>query len=84
MSKHEKLIARLLEVPANFSWGELVRVLSAFGYTEETLSGSHRRFFNPVTRRVIAGLVKPHHPNKDVPRGYLRKVIEHLDLKAKR
>ena len=82
MSKQEKLIAKLLEVPADFTWDELVRVLSAFGYREETSSGSHRRFFNPDTKRVIMGLVKPHHPRKEVRRAYLRRVIGHLNLKA--
>lgn len=81
MSKHEKLIDRLLEVPADFSWDELVRVLSAYGYKEVPSSGSHRRFVNPETERVITGLVRPHHPRKDVGRKYLRNVIEHLNLK---
>jgi predicted RNA binding protein YcfA (HicA-like mRNA interferase family) len=82
MSQQEKLVARLLDVPADFSWDELVRVLSAFGYEEKPLSGSHRRFFNPETGQIISGLVKPHHPRKHVGRGYLRKVIDHLNLKA--
>ena len=80
MSQRQKLIDRLLSVPADFSWDELVRVLSTFGYEERPSSGSHRRFFNPQSKNVISGLVKPHHPNKYVGRGYLRKVIEHLDL----
>ncbi len=82
MSQHEKLVARLLGVPPDFSWDELVRVLSAFGYEEKSGSGSHRRFFNPETKQITTGLVKPHRPRKDVGRKYLRKVIEHLNLKA--
>ena len=81
MSQIEKLIDRLLTVPADFSWDELVRVLSAFGYVERPSSGSHRRFFNPQSKKVIIGLVRPHYPRKDVGRGYLRKVIEHLGLR---
>ena len=82
MSQVEKLVARLLDVPADFSWEELVRVLATYGYQEKAASGSHRRFVNETTGRVITGLVKPHHPRKHVGRSYLRKVIEYLNLKA--
>jgi len=82
VSKAEKLILRLLEVPADFSWDELVRVLAMYGFHERPGSGSHRRFVNESTGKMITGLVKPHHPRKHVARGYLRKAIEYLDLKA--
>lgn len=80
MTQREKLVLRLLSVPADFEWDELVRVLSYFGYLEVTKSGSHRRFVHKDTGVVIMGLVKPHHPNKHVRRGYLHKVIQMLGL----
>lgn len=81
MSQLDKLITRLLRVPADFSWDELVRVLSAFGYEEQTSSGSsHRKFYNRDTKKTISGLVKPHH-KKHVGRAYLLMLIKYLDLK---
>ncbi len=34
MSKTQKLVDRLLSVPADFTWDELVKVLASYGYTE--------------------------------------------------
>jgi hypothetical protein len=34
MSRHEKLISRLLSSPRDFTWGELIKVLAGFGYAE--------------------------------------------------
>jgi len=58
----------------------MVRLLSGFGYKEKSSGGSHRRFENPTSGDIIMGLVKPHHPRKEVRRAYLRKVIQHLGL----
>jgi predicted RNA binding protein YcfA (HicA-like mRNA interferase family) len=80
MSQHQKLVDRLLTVPADFTWDEMVRLLSGFGYKENSSGGSHRRFENPTSGDIIMGLVKPHHPHKEVRRAYLRKVIQHLGL----
>lgn len=33
MSRNEKLLSRLLSVPNDFAWEELVRILSYFGYS---------------------------------------------------
>ena len=80
MTRRDKLINRLLQVPADFSWDELVRVLAAYGYEEQTASGgSHRSFYNAKMQHVISGMVKPHNA-KHVKRAYLRKVITQLGL----
>jgi predicted RNA binding protein YcfA (HicA-like mRNA interferase family) len=82
MSQREKLIRRICNLPADFSWDELVRLLKGFDYIEQSSGGSHRSFYNPQTKKVLMGLVKPHHPRKDVGRAYLRKVIDHLNLET--
>jgi hypothetical protein len=58
MSSIEKLMARFVSKPKDFSWGELVRLLNYFGYTQETGSGSRRRFVSDHYRSII--LHEPH------------------------
>ena len=82
MSQHQKLVAKLLTVPvpADFTWDELVRLLSGYGYKEDASGGgSHRRFMNSMTKATIF-VPKPHHPNKVVGRAYLKQIIQHLSL----
>jgi len=35
MSRQEKLVSRMLSVPKDFTWEELVKVLSLFGYLKQ-------------------------------------------------
>ena len=78
MSRQEKLISRLLSVPTDFTWDELIRILSSFGY-EETKSGmtggSRRKFIDK--RKNIISLHKPH-PSRIVKQYAIRDVIAHL------
>ncbi|GAB2569725.1 type II toxin-antitoxin system HicA family toxin [Spirosoma areae] len=62
MSKKEKLIERFQTGPADFTWNELVRLLTYFGYEEISkgkTAGSRRAFVNPETKQIIR-LHKPH------------------------
>lgn len=34
MSKNEKLVQRLLSLPKDFTWEELTKILTLFGYAE--------------------------------------------------
>jgi hypothetical protein len=64
MSRQEKLVTRLLTVPRDFTWDELVKVLALFGY-EETKggkTGGSRRKFIDNNKKVIS-LHKPHPSN---------------------
>lgn len=61
MSQLEKLKARFISKPTDFSWAELTKLLNGLGYEEISLghsSGSRARFvhdhFEPIT------LHKPH------------------------
>ena len=58
MSTIEKLIARFLTRPKDFSWAELVRVLKYFGYEERAGSGSRRKFIHYDRQPII--LHEPH------------------------
>lgn len=64
MGKIEKLIERLLSHPKDFTWDELVKILSHYGYEERKTSktgGSRRKFIND-TKNIIS-LHKPHPSN---------------------
>jgi len=81
MSRHEKLVIRLLTVPKDFTWEELIKVLNSFGYDEVKggkTGGSRRRFADE--KKNIITLHKPHPAN--IVKSYaLREVI--AELKAK-
>ena len=62
MGTKEKLIARFLSKPKNFSYSELKRLLGFFSYTEEQASGSRVVFVNKQSGHKIK-LHKPHPGN---------------------
>jgi len=59
MGTKEKLIARFVEKPKDFTYEELKRLLGFFGYREEQASGSRIVFSNNLTGHKIK-LHKPH------------------------
>ena len=82
MSQQEKLLKRLIAVPNDFTWEELIKVLAQFGYQEKKggkTGGSRRRFID--NNKNIITLHKPH-PANIVKNYTLREVIEHLKLKG--
>ena len=82
MSRQEKLISRLLSVPKDFTWEELIKVLISFGYQETKggKTGGSRRRFVDNSKNVIT-LHKPHPAN--IVKDYaIREVIAHLKAKG--
>lgn len=64
MSKRVKLADRFLSKSKDFTWNELVRLLTMFGYSElksGKTGGSRRRFAN--TQMVTLKFHKPHPGN---------------------
>lgn len=82
MSQLEKLVSRLLTVPKDFTWDELVKLLAFFGYEEITggKTGGSRRKFVDGHKNIIA-LHKPH-PSNIVKQYAIREVITHLKEKG--
>jgi len=78
MSRNEKLLSRLLSVPSDFTWDELVRILFYFGYKEIKggKTGGSRRKFADEKKQIIA-LHKPH-PSNIVKEYAIRDVIAYL------
>ena len=64
MTRKEKLLRRFLSKPKDFTWEELVTLLSSLGFLEEKAgkTGGSRRRFGSETG-VIISLHKPHPQN---------------------
>ena len=79
MSRKEKILKRLLNLPKDFSFEELKQLLSGLGYVELNLgktSGSRVAFLNEETKHIIR-LHKPH-PQNILKRYQLELIIEEL------
>ena len=78
MSRLEKLINWLCSKPKDFTYQELLTLLTALGFSEEKGSGSRRKFFNKTTGKLI-NLHQPHLVN--ILKKYaFEQVIEKLEI----
>ncbi len=78
MSKKEKLIAKLLRRPSDFTWSELTSLLQSCGYSEVKTGktgGSRRRFIHSSAATIA--LHKPH-PQNTLKKYAIDQVIEQL------
>jgi predicted RNA binding protein YcfA (HicA-like mRNA interferase family) len=75
MTRTEKRLLRLTAIPADFTWDELVAVLSDIGFVLVDGRGSHCVFISPQGKKIF--LHRPH-PGKIVKRYALRLVVESL------
>ncbi|MES2275078.1 MAG: type II toxin-antitoxin system HicA family toxin [Bacteroidota bacterium] len=78
MSRQEKLLNRLLSIPKDLTWEELVKVLAFYGYEEHTggkTGGSRRKFVDSKMNVIM--LHKPHPANIVKPYA-VRQVISDL------
>ena len=53
MSKQEKLLRRLASKPKDFTWSELVSLMTALGFDMEKSTGSGRKFILEETNAVL-------------------------------
>lgn len=49
MSKHEKALKRLASSPKDFTWQELVSLMTALSFELVRAGGSGRKFVHPIT-----------------------------------
>lgn len=80
MSKKDKLLKRILSVPADVSYEELKNFLSLFNFEESQkgkTSGSRVAFCRKSDKRII--LIHKPHPENIIGRKALRAVIEKLE-----
>jgi len=76
MGKREKLIARFERIPVDFSWDELCRMMTGFGFETISGSGSRCKFVHSESKQVVS-LHRPH-PGNIVKRYALRQVRDFL------
>lgn len=76
MSRNEKLLAKLLNESASYTWQELVTLLRWLGYRQLEGSGSRVKFDNGDPQALI-NLHKPH-PGNELKAYVRRQIIEHL------
>ncbi len=81
MTSSEKLIKRFRKKPKDFSFEELKRLLSYYGYTEKQGAGSRVIFINEKTNHKIK-LHKPH-PGNILKRYQLDIIESELKLKER-
>ncbi len=82
MSSKEKLIARFLTIPSDFTFDELERLLTIFGYEKSNkgkTSGSRVIFKDKAGHPIM--LHKPH-PGNIVKQYAVRQVLEELQSKG--
>jgi hypothetical protein len=82
MSRKEKLLRRCLSLPNDFSWQELIRLLSGFGYQlsgSGKTGGSRVRFIHKIFPPII--LHKPH-PSAVLKRYQIEQIIELLQIEG--
>jgi hypothetical protein len=81
MSKHQKLREKLLKLPRNFTYKEIVTLLRGYGYKEEERrrsAGSAVIFYNkPLNDKIM--FHKPH-PGNELKRYILEMIIEKLKI----
>ncbi|MGE0394090.1 MAG: type II toxin-antitoxin system HicA family toxin [Vicinamibacterales bacterium] len=62
------------------TWAELLRLLKENGFEELRAGrGSHRQFWNPVTRRIVTVAV---HTKKEVGSGLLNRILKDAGIKS--
>lgn len=79
MSRHKKLIERFLELPKDFTYAELKRLLAGLGYQEfkkGKTSGSRVAFVHQESKHIIR-LHRPH-PGNIVKSYALEQIYEEL------
>jgi hypothetical protein len=81
MSKLQKAVARLLAKPRDYTWVELLSLMTGFGYELRTTGGSGRKFFDPATKALLF-LHEPH-PAKILKAYQVRAVIQFLRKERK-
>ena len=62
MSKTEKQLERLLSLPKDFTWEELVSLLRHFNFEMQNADGSKRKFVHK-SKRTSFSIHKPHPKN---------------------
>lgn len=75
MSKKDKLIARLLGFPSDFTWEEAVRLLKQCNFSQLNNDGSRRKFRHTSGAKI---LIHEPHPGNIIKRYALEHIVDAL------
>lgn len=76
MSKTDKLLARLMRLPKDFTWEELATVMQSKGFVLYKGNGSARKWFHKESHIVV--IIHEPHPSRIVKPYALKLAIEGL------
>lgn len=76
MSKLQKSIERLLSKPVDFTWDELLALMTGLGFELRTSGGSSRKFYDPENGALL--FIHEPHPAKVLKNYQIRAVIQFL------
>jgi hypothetical protein len=77
VSKKEKLLERISSKPKDFTWIELVSLMTALGFDTEKSSGSGRKFILEATGGVL--FIHQPHPAKILKPYQVRDAVDLLE-----
>jgi len=83
VARRDKLIERLQQRPRDFTWDELVRLLSSLGFepVKGGKTGGSRQRFIHSSSGVVISLHRPH-PHKELKRYQLDQILETLQAEG--
>jgi hypothetical protein len=76
VSKQEKLLRRLASKPTDFTWSELVSLMTALKFEIEKASGSGRKFIHSETEVTL--FIHEPHPSRVLKAYQIRDVVQLL------
>lgn len=80
MSKHEKALRRLASRPKDYTWSELVTLMTGLSFTLVSSGGSGRKFIGPVKGGTL--FIHQPHPNKILKDYQVKDAIDILTLEG--
>ena len=76
MSKHEKALRRLASKPKDYSWQELVGLMTGLGFNLEKAGGSGRKFVRTETGAIL--FIHEPHPEKTLKAYQVKDAVDIL------
>jgi predicted RNA binding protein YcfA (HicA-like mRNA interferase family) len=77
MSRNDKLLSRLKTKPKDFTWAELVKILSSKGFKLFKGKGSRRKFIHEDSKTII--IAHDPHPDHVIKEYLIKEILTKLD-----
>jgi predicted RNA binding protein YcfA (HicA-like mRNA interferase family) len=80
MAKARKILQKALSGSKNIRFGDFVKLIEAFGFVPERITGSHHIFSHPDVPQTISAQPYPHNQAKPYQVKQFLKVVEQYEL----